>query len=613
MTPRRERAWFAAAALGLWLLFFVQAVNAPILLDDWFQLRYWRDHEFGASALWAYGRHNYLHYNPRIGDVLVAIIDSSRVIHLIASPLVQLAALVTTFVIAFGRWPRRTLHDLQLLLFVQVMIWLVIPIPGIIYFYRPIATNYLWAFTFTLALFVPYRLALARDSVPSRPWLAPIMLGLGWIAGMCNEHTGATAMVAMAGFTYVAWRRRQIRAWMVSGLVGLYIGYPMLLLAPGQSMRYGGLATRDTPSKLLATRGITGCLEILFDFISESRLGIALFVAAVVRYLVTVRMQGERPPGMTGSTAITAGTLAAASAAIVVTLFVSPMTTDRVFFASGVLLAAAFAVCAERMFVVRSVRHLVVGACMILFAYHAVRFIQIEAAVKAENDERIAILRAARRGTVAFLPPYEHEQRTRWHIGDDFKIYPWLGEYVATEMYDLANLDVEGTPPRPFARYEVTRSYDPPLDPDLEAELPAPDVPTYRQWTSDLVSRLQVGTQLVPYQGHRLVRFTVTVAGLPFDDPRHRPIIALEWTPSGYAYVEGSPYDAPAGHFVRIRPTSLPKHIDSTFVLGCGQANRVELVLDSVGPLVPIDERYCRGAFTAVMCEVDRCWIAGWY
>ena len=33
---------------------------------------------------------------------------------------------------------------------------------------------------------------------------------------------------------------------MIAGMLGLYIGYPMLFFAPGQSVRYGGLATRDT-------------------------------------------------------------------------------------------------------------------------------------------------------------------------------------------------------------------------------------------------------------------------------------------------------------------------------------------------------------------------------
>src|SRR5688572_28190600 len=144
MTAPGERRVFIAAAFGLWLLFFVQAVNSPVLLDDWFQLRYWRDHDFGPSSIWAYGRHNYFHYNPRIGEVLLAIVHGSSAVHLILTPLVQLAVLPTLFVIAFARWPRPTLSDLQLLLFIQTMVWLVIPIPGIIYFYRPIATNYLW-------------------------------------------------------------------------------------------------------------------------------------------------------------------------------------------------------------------------------------------------------------------------------------------------------------------------------------------------------------------------------------------------------------------------------------------------------------------------------------
>ena len=98
MTLRAEHRAFIAAAIGLWLLFFVQAVNAPILLDDWFQLRYWRDHELGPSSIWQYGRDNYFHYNPRIGEVLLAIIHGSRAVHLILTPLVHLAVLPTLFV-----------------------------------------------------------------------------------------------------------------------------------------------------------------------------------------------------------------------------------------------------------------------------------------------------------------------------------------------------------------------------------------------------------------------------------------------------------------------------------------------------------------------------------
>lgn len=600
MTPRRERHVFAGAALALWLLFLVQALLSPVLLDDWFQLRYWRDHEFGASALWTYAQHNYFHYNPRIGEVFLAVVDGSPTIHLIVTPLVQLALVPVVFVIAFGRRPRSTLSDLQLLLFVQVMIWLVIPIPGLLYFYRPFTTNYLWGFTFTLALFVPYRLALAGSTPGPRLWLAPIMFVLGWIAGMCNEHTGPTAMVAMAAFVCVAWRRHQIRAWMITGMVGLYVGYPMLFLAPGQSVRYGGQATRDTPTKLLAERGITGCFEILFDFVRESWLGILLFLAALASYLIK---RGKRAP-IPRSVAISAALLAAASVAIVMTLFVSPTTTDRVFFASGVLLAAAFAIGAERMFVERDVRRFTVGACCVLAAYHCVRFVETAVGLEAENDDRIALLGATKPGNVAVLPSYEHTSRSRWYFGDDFHMYPWLRDYVGGELFDLAAIDLDRPQPR-MARYVATRTYDPPtVAPSVSFY-----VPTYREWLASPTSRSLVTAQL----DRRLARLTIHVIGLLFDDRKHRPVVALEWTPGGFTFIDGRPYDETRGHFIRVVRSTVPSRVESIAMIGCGWTRRPKPIDDGEAILLPVDERDCRGPFMAIMCQPETCWVAGWY
>jgi hypothetical protein len=232
MTARTERAACLAALALMWLFFFVQALHTPTLLDDWYQLTWHRHHDLSASSIWEYGHYNYFNFNPRIGDVLLMIINGPRWIHLLLTPLVELALLPLAFAVVFGRWPRLTLRDFQLLLIMQLLIWLVIPYPGIIYFYRPFATNYLWSFATMLALFVPFRLELARTAdSPPRHWLAPIMLVIGWIAGMGNEHTGPTAMLAMAGFVFVAWRKHRLRSWMIAGAIGLYIGYPMLFFA----------------------------------------------------------------------------------------------------------------------------------------------------------------------------------------------------------------------------------------------------------------------------------------------------------------------------------------------------------------------------------------------
>ncbi|HEY0190719.1 MAG TPA: DUF6056 family protein, partial [Kofleriaceae bacterium] len=215
MTPRAERRVFALAVVALWLLFFAQARSSSILLDDWFQIKYWRDHEFGLAALWQLAHHNYLHYNPRLGDVLLAIVDGSRTFHVIATPLVQLAILPLSFAIAYARWPRMTLADTQRLIVLQALIWLVIPFPGVLYFYRPLTTNYVWAFAVTQAWIVPYRFALARPDARTRWWLAPVMLVVGWLAGMCNEHTGPAAFVVGALLVYAARRRGPVPPWLV--------------------------------------------------------------------------------------------------------------------------------------------------------------------------------------------------------------------------------------------------------------------------------------------------------------------------------------------------------------------------------------------------------------
>lgn len=118
-----------------------------------------------------------------------------------------------------------------------------------------------------------------------------------------------------------------------------------------------------------------------------------------------------------------------------------------------------------------------------------------------------------------------------------------------------------------------------------------PPLPTYRQ--------LQLGNR---------PPFAISAIGL-FDEPRHLPILLSD----GTAFVDGRPYDESRGHFIRVRRSTMPAHVETTYVIGCNVIHSVALVLDGEDPLVPVDERHCRGPFTAFMCEPDRCWVAGWY
>lgn len=610
---------FGCAVAALWVLFTVQAWNTPVVLDDWYQLTWHRNHPFGLASLWQYFHYNYFHFNPRIGDLLLLIVNGPPVFHLVLTPLVELGLLWLAFAIGFARWPRPTLRDLQLLLFVQTILWIVTPIPGLLYFYRPFTTNYLWGFATTLALFAPYRFALARPPAPpQRLWLVPAMFALGWLSGMSNEHTGPTQMAAIAILCLWLWRNGRLRAWLVAGAAGLYVGYPMLFFAPGQALRYAGMATRNTPLTLLRDRGISGCFDIVLEFLGEAQHGIDIVLLAILVYLISMRRRGERPCPPPRTALITAAGLVLAAGSIVVTQFASPTEGERLFFASAVLVVAAFAVLLEPLLEDRATRRFVVALCVVVFGYHAVRFVTVYASVKRDNDARIAVLRAAPDDSVAIVKPYRIWRRSRWYWGDDFQ-YASLREYVANEVFDLRNIQYDRhlhwVEPSPPDHYVATRGFDPPLAPEVAAQLsPVRYIPTYWEWTLVQLRRMIALRGLGEHDGHVLVRYTVDSVGLGFDDPQRRPFHVLDWTPERLRFVDGRPYDDHLGlPYIRVWRDSVPPHLVDTYVVSCGQTHRVDPVPDTdegVGPLVPV-VLDCRGTYTAVMCEPDTCWFAG--
>ena len=620
MTARTERALCLAAVAAMWGFFFVQALHTPTLLDDWYQLTWHRHHDLSLGSIWEYGHYNYFNFNPRIGDVLLMIVNGPRWIHLVTTPLVELALLPLAFAIAFARFPRLTLRDFQLLLVIQVFIWLVIPIPGIIYFYRPFTTNYLWAFAIMLALFAPYRFALARATTgPRRLWLAPPMLVLGWVAGMGNEHTGPTAMVAMAIFIYVAWRKQRLQLWMLAGALGLYIGYPMLFFAPGQALRYAGIATRNTPLYLLRTRGISGTFEITLEFIAEAQIAIDFVLVALLVAYRRARTRGDSLVALSKVQVLTVLALIVSAGGMVATLFASPTVGERLFFAPAILFVGALLVLVDWLFADTAARRFLLVACGIVFAFHVHRMVDILATGYAQNQARIAQLEAAPDDSVPKVAPYGLWKRTRWWWGDDFQ-YASLREYIANEVYDLKGIEYDRhlhwTEPTPHDRFVVTRTFEPPLSPEEDAKLQPRYVPTFWEWALVQLRRSMKLGPIAFVQGHELVHYTVDVADSPFVDPLHRPIHVFDWTPTKLTFIDGRMYDDPNGFsYVRIWAPSLPPLASEIYVEACGTTQKVETrpdIWEGIGPLEPIDLQ-CRGTYTAFACEPTQCWLAGRY
>jgi hypothetical protein len=408
---------------------------------------------------------------------------------------------------------------------------------------------------------------------------------------------------------------------MIAGGVGLWIGYPMLFFAPGQALRYAGMATRNTPINLLKERGLDGCFEILLEFINEAQNGILLCLVVVLVFLRALRRKKADVPALPRVAVFTTALLVIAAGSIVFTLFASPTATERLFFAPAMLLVCAFAVLVDYMMAERAVRRFLAIVCGILFAYHAVRFVWVYAIAKAENDDRIAKLHAAPDDAIVEIEPYSQHRRNRWFWGDDFR-YASLREYVGNEVFDLSGIrydrHLRWAEPMAPDRYVAIRTYEPPLAADIAKTVaPVRYTPTYWEWAIAQLRKLLATTNIGDYQGHKLVAYDVMAEGTHLDDPKQRPIYVLRWKrDTGFQFIDGRPDDDELGRpYVRVWQDSVPKQWTESYVVDCGKTHRVEAVPDErdhIGPMLPVALE-CKGVHTAFMCEPDRCWLAGKY
>jgi hypothetical protein len=345
-TPPSARAKLAfwGSITFLWVYFAIHALNTPIILDDWYQVAYIKHHGLSLRVIWDNALYNYNEHNPRIGENWLFITNGPWWINTLLAPTVSVGFFVVSFGMAFGRWPRATARDTQLFWILVALIWLASPIPGILFVYRPFATNYLYAFACTLLFILPYRIA-ADTGLKPRWWLIPAMFVAGWVAGMGNEHTGPTAALAAFALTALYWRHhRRVNAWMVTGLVGICVGYPMLFFAPGQKKRYGQIAARTTPAQQVMVRGIDGLYEIVLAFLWEAQLAVLVILAGIFTVILRAHRSGQPAPSPDKRAVLTMVGFLVAAFLIVFTLFASPTAAERLFFASAALFAMAGAI-----------------------------------------------------------------------------------------------------------------------------------------------------------------------------------------------------------------------------------------------------------------------------
>ncbi|HEY1546993.1 MAG TPA: DUF6056 family protein [Kofleriaceae bacterium] len=406
--------WCALIA-PIWLALMLCAHWEPIVRDTWGHFL-WHVHiPFTPSAVWQFAYDSYMHNNPRIGQTLTWLIATPGPWHAIVTPIVELALFAQLSALALGRWPSvRSTTDALLFAMVVALVFATARQLGPMLFYQPFTGNYLFGHVISLALVLPYRFHFAEPRPRGWSWIA-IALITGVFAGLSNEHTAPTCAAACVLIALWCWHRdRRVPAWMIAGIVGVIAGGILLYIAPGQSIRYNGIATQQGVLGRIVGRGLVGDLGVAFTVVGYTWMMSFALALGLVAWLLA-----GKPP--IGSAVRCAAAIAAAGVAISVTLIASPKIGQRLYFASSCLVAAAVAGLIMPMLADRRARLVAWLVAGVTIAVILVQCVRVYAVVGPEGADRVDAITHAAEHSVVTVAPYT-KPRSRWFLGEDFGV-----------------------------------------------------------------------------------------------------------------------------------------------------------------------------------------------
>lgn len=167
-----------------------------------------------------------------------------------------------------------------ILLLLIVFTWLGLPHFAEANIWMAGACGYLFTAVLILAFLLPYHFSFLDRELWNNNYLAAIIMLLGGIlSGWTIENTATTTTLIAASFTFYFYKKNKLQKWMVSGLCGSVIGLALLIIAPGNYVRYA-----DSKTKLIYhfTNLIAAGVETFFYV-----LPVILFLVFVWRLLLT--------------------------------------------------------------------------------------------------------------------------------------------------------------------------------------------------------------------------------------------------------------------------------------------------------------------------------------
>jgi hypothetical protein len=421
-TERLLRALFgvyvaATAAHILWVVW-----HEPFAFDAWNVAVDTNAEPPSVGRFFSFWHQQYTSSNPRIGQPLAYLAYKLAGVAEVGDTLAYFAIVVAGFAVAIGRWPsRKSSRDLATLAIGIGFLWFAAPSFAAYFFCRAYATNYVWAAALQLGLLAALR--VHRLEAPAGPGKLLGITLLGVAAGMCNEHTGPTLLLAILAYLVWSWRAHGVHVRLGYGAaIGVMAGYALLFFAPGQSQRYEGLAEKYSVVQQIIVRGVSGNLDIFQGLLYAAAPLLIVALAMIAVGSLAPRADAGPAARQAQRAALLAMIVALIGALLITaTVMASPKLGPRFYLhAMLAMLAGVMAVARAYLATPRSLAPFIALA-VFASGYAVARTAKSYPSYHRDSDERLRELAATPANGVYTADAWDQVAETWWFLGDDFR------------------------------------------------------------------------------------------------------------------------------------------------------------------------------------------------
>lgn len=122
-----------------------------------------------------------------------------------------------------------------LMIVIHLLIWFIEPVFGQTCLWLIGSCNYLWTMVIMLSFIYVY---LSKEKKEGSIALIFLMFLFGIVAGWTNENTSfGTITIILSLLIYKKYNKEKIYKWNISGLIGLIVGFLIMILSPGNFVR----------------------------------------------------------------------------------------------------------------------------------------------------------------------------------------------------------------------------------------------------------------------------------------------------------------------------------------------------------------------------------------